>query len=220
MKKFVTLLLLVSMAFLTVSCTNTIKNLGKSEIDMVSDAIIASNTEYIQKLTLHLYEYNPDELRKATTPTSIEARLTQIVEYPTSRSYAELRYTTTTNTLRLFFDKDFKGDRVFALLIGIHSMLRFSYNNQTEFFMFDELDPQILYNSARNLETILAWLYLDTKQEESLLRFTTVTPENSFHNTMVKIIANQDLMAKIISQRTHRTVNRIVHGTAGIMLPI
>lgn len=219
MSKFVAFLSLAVVVALTASCAGALKNLGKSEVDMVIDAVIAENTEHISNLAVHLYSLNPEELTKTTPPVSLAERLTQIVEHPTDTAYAELENTTAVNTLRLFFNKDFNGDRVFALLIGIHSMLRFSYNNQTEFFMFDDMDPQALYNSARNLETVLERLYLEDEQGHVLLNVATLTPGNTFHNSMIKLISNQDLLAKITSQQTHRTINRIIHGTVGVMIP-
>ena len=45
---------------------------------------------------------------------------------------------------------------VAAFIAGMGSMLNAAFEEKTEFFMLDDLDPQKLYNSARNLE-IAAW---------------------------------------------------------------
>ena len=51
---------------------------------------------------------------------------------------------------------EFAGDRVFAFGVGLASMVFISYNEKTEFYLTDTLDPQKLYNSARNIE-VAAW---------------------------------------------------------------
>lgn len=56
----------------------------------------------------------------------------------------------------LAFKEDFAGDRVAAYIAGMATMILSAYGDKTEFFALDGLDPQKLYNSARNVE-IAVW---------------------------------------------------------------
>src|SRR5690606_37644297 len=53
------------------------------------------------------------------------------------------------------FRDDYTGDRVAALMAGLLSMVDAAFENKEEFFMFDSLDAQKLYNCARNIEIAL-----------------------------------------------------------------
>jgi hypothetical protein len=61
-----------------------------------------------------------------------------------------------TDAILLALRADFEGDRVAVFIAGMGGMLNAAFDEKTEFFMLDDLDPQKLYNSARNLE-IAAW---------------------------------------------------------------
>ena len=80
------------------------KNLGKSDIDMVTDINIEKLNEYIKILTVNLYEKNPQELAK-NPHLSIEQRLTQILEYPTNIAYKEIDYKQSTEAFRADFQQ-------------------------------------------------------------------------------------------------------------------
>ena len=54
--------------------------------------------------------------------------------------------------MRLAFEESYEGDRVLALIEGLRGMVLDAYNGQQEFYLLDELDPQKLYNAARNIE--------------------------------------------------------------------
>ena len=219
MTKLLLNILLIATISLSAACTTTITNLGKSEIDMVSDSFINTNTEYISKLAIQLYKYNPKELNKSSPSQTVEKRITQMSSQ-LDTSYAEINHTTATSTILLALDKHYSGDRVFALLRGIHSMLYYAYGGRTEVFMFDTLAPQPLYNSARNLEIVLIRLQTETYRGQTLLKMGPIMPKESAYNLLIKMVANQDIMVKLNETSSHRVVNRIVHSTAGLLLPV
>ncbi len=211
----------VSLALIFVpSCANInapIKKLGKSDIDLVTDMHINRLQEHIQELIVQLYERNPEELRK-TPQMTIEKRLVQILQHSTDIAYKETNYFNSVAAINLASDKDYEGDRVFSLFLGIGSMIRFSYNNQKEVFILDKLDPQKLYDSARNLEKII-WR-LRNEHGKALLELGPAHGKNSFEDIMTRMIAIQDMMAIIIADKSNRIINRVVYGTAGMLIPL
>ena len=100
-----------------------------------------------------------------------------------------------------------------------------SYNGKTEFYLTDSLDPQKLYNSARNIE-IAAWKLADARDARGkpLLVANEKTDDVanlSFEREFGKMIAYQDVMADVAAQRTNRVIRRIVQTLAtAVFLPI
>ena len=196
-----------------------LKNLGKSDIDLVSDLHIQALRTHIQDLALNLYSKNPDELGKVPN-LSLEERLAQILNHPTDVSYRELNYKHSVPAIELAFDRSYRGDRVFALLLGINSMLKFSYNNNDELFLLDELDPQQLYDSARNLERITWRIRNETKNGKALINLGTVHGQGTFEDSLNRMVSIQDMMAEIIASKTQRVVNKAIHGATSLLIPI
>ena len=79
-------------------------------------------------------------------------------------------------------------------------MIMKSYNYQSEFYMFDSVDPQKLYNAARNIE-IAVWKLghnVDSSGELFLYSNSLVTEEVvnlSYERLCGKLIATQDNIA-------------------------
>ncbi len=119
----------------------------------------------------------------------------------------------------------YSGDRVFAFGVGIASTVFLSYNGKTEFYLTDSLDPQKLYNSARNIE-IAAWKLANARNAggEPLLVSNEKTDDVanlSFEREFGKMIAYQDVMADVAAQRTNRVIRRVVQTLAtAVFLPI
>ncbi len=202
-----------------------VRNLAKSDIDMVADAHRAELDRLIRKLTIKLYKRNPRELAKVPRMT-INLRVQQIMASPPADGYPELQGRWGNSAMRLAFSRDYQGDRVFTLMVGIRSMISASFNNKHEFFLLDELDQQKLYNSARNLESV-AWQLNNLKdlRGEPLLLANGETKEGiknlSFERTLSKMIALQDMLASIIADTTNRTIKNVVHRAASMtFLPI
>ncbi|WP_420554385.1 hypothetical protein [Neptuniibacter marinus] len=203
-----------------------VKNLAKSDIDMVADVNIKEWHKLTKELTIKLYKRNPKELRKVEGMT-LSMRLEQL--FPTERlpnGFAELNYSDGITAVPLAFSDEFEGDRVFALMAGITGMLHAAYDGKKEIFILDDLDQQKLYNSARNLESI-AWHLNNRKDPSGQLYILSngISPEGisnySYERILGKLIGIQDLMADIIADKTSRTINRVVQGAASMtFLPI
>ena len=196
-----------------------LKNLAKSDIDLVTDAHIEETTNLLRELTVKLYQRNPSELLKAPPGTSLATRQQQLFDAPRVYSHPELFNRYGIDAMPLVFDPGFEGDRVFALMVGLAGMLHRAYNFQDEFFMLDDLDQQRLYDSARNVE-IIVWRLsnrMNEKGEPFLL--TNGLSEHkiynlSFERLFGKLIAHQDMMARIISDKTNRSINKAVFSIA------
>jgi hypothetical protein len=145
-----------------------IKNLAKSDMDLITDIHIAEIRDLTEQLIVKLYRRNPRELKKVSGMT-IEKRVAQLMttERP-DNGFRELGGMDGIALLPLAFSSEFEGDRVFALMAGVTGMISASYNHQLEFFLLDDIDQQKLYNSARNLEKI-AWLLNNEKDDNGQL---------------------------------------------------
>lgn len=196
------------------------KNLGKSEIDMVADLHVETVNQLARELAIKLYKRNPRELAKVPGMT-IERRLELLLNSPRLITHPELNNLYAEKAVPLAFDPAFQGDRVFALMVGITGMLHASYSYRDEFYMLNEMDQQKLYNCARNLEAV-AWRLNTYRQENGEPFLYANSPTNlSYERIMSKLIAHQDMMAKIVSDSSNRAINTVVHGIASTtLLPI
>jgi hypothetical protein len=225
MGKFYRILIFILMT-LSVACSNqnfSIKQIAKTDVDMVADIVLLETREELKQLLIKLYKRNPDQLARAPGMT-IERRL-EMISLDTGRLYfAELNDLQEIAAMDLAFSDDYHGDRVFALMVGLIGMVRHAYNYDNDFFIFDELDAQVLYNSARNIE-VMAWKLNNklTPQGKPYLITSTyngVVDNTSFERTYGKLINTQDIMAKIIADRDNRTINTVIKGTLSVFLPI
>ena len=101
-------------------------------------------------------------------------------------------------------------------MVGMVGMIRGSYNWQIEQFLFDSLDAQMLFNSARNLE-ILVWRLSNRRDARGeLLLLTNSRPGEednlSFERQFGKMIALQDMLAFIVASKVDRGISQMVRG--------
>ncbi len=195
----------------------SIRNIAKTDIDMVTDTHFKEMNTILKTLMVKLYRRNPREL-KIKSGQNIETRIEQLFGQSNSLVFEELDNQQGIDAMLLCFDPEFGGDRVFALMTGLTGMIRASYNNRNEFYMFDFLDPQKLYDSARNIE-ILVWRLSNKKNITGELFLLTNGVKNetvnlSFERLFGKIISIQDILAKIIGDMTNRTISRVVKTVA------
>ncbi|PCE65701.1 MULTISPECIES: hypothetical protein [Salinivibrio] len=198
-----------------------IKNLAKSDMDLITDIHIAEIRDLTEQLIVKLYKRNPRELRKVPGMT-IEKRVAQLMaEKRPENGFRELGGMDGIALLPLAFSSEFRGDRVFALMAGVTGMISASYNHQLEFFLLDDIDQQKLYNCARNLEKV-AWLLNNEKDShgELLLLSNGVgkngVPNYSYERLFSQMILIQDMMAVMVADSTNRHINQVVHSMASM----
>jgi hypothetical protein len=200
------------------------KNIAKADIDLVADAHLEEMDHLMAVLMVKLYKRNPRELDKVSNET-INSRLNSLFGNQTTLEFTELEYKRGVDALNQTFDPGFTGDRVFTMMTGLVSMVHHSYNWRDEFFMLDTLDQQKLYNSARNIE-ILVWRLSNKRNVDGelfLLTNSGVEEEVnlSYERLFGKMIALQDMMARITADKMNRTINLMVHGVAkAAFLPV
>lgn len=128
--------------------------------------------------------------------------------------------------IRIAFREDFAGDRVYAFVAGLQSMVNHAFDHRREYLLLDDLPTaQFIYNSARNLETAAyllrtlrnaagqPYLYADGIQDEIL--------NASYSQLMGEMIGLHDALATALAKKDQRTLNAVARGAASIVfLPV
>lgn len=193
-----------------------VRNLAKTDIDMVADAHYRETEALLKTLTVKLYKRNPRELHKVEGQT-IDYRVAEIFTMPGRLAFPELPVSGTA-AIELSVDPDYRGDRVFALMVGLTGMIRESYGYQTDFYLLSELDPQKLYHSARNIEIAL-WRLANARdglgQPLILTNSWRGSRQNlSYERLFGKLIALQDMMATVMAQKNQRMIKTVAQNVA------
>lgn len=197
--------------------------LAKSEVDVVAEVHLTQTLEYLRALMEALYDRNPGQWRRGDRPSrrfTVERvfRGTHVPDFP------DLRGTRSTASIALAFDPGYEGDRVLAFCAGLTSMIRAAYDDKSEFFVLDELDPQKLYNSARNVEIAAFKLYTERGPDGLPLLRALGPPDPggaSIERLFGLVIGQQDTLARIVAHRRNRTVRIIIQRLVGaVFLPI
>ena len=198
--------------------------IAKSDIDRVAEAHQREVFASLKLLTEKLYRRNPREWRKGGQ-ASLEAAVARIFEANHGWRFAELENRRGTDAIHLAFREDFAGDRVLAFVAGLGGMVQTAFNDKTELFLLDDLDPQALFNAARNVE-IAVWKLSNAQApggEPVLLSNEGAEKEKnlSFEREFGKIIGSLDLLSKIIADKTNRIVAKVFQNLAtAIFLPV
>ncbi len=199
-------------------------DLAKSDVDMVAEVQLASTMEYLQLLTEKLYKRNPKEWRKWGVASRDEA-LAKIFSSARLSGYPQLRGKRSAEAIKLAFADEYSGDRVLALAEGLRGMLLDAHNGKQAFYLLDELDPQKLYNMARNIE-IVVWRLSNAQSEQGQLFLVSnethgAVTNLSFERLFGKMIALQDSMARVVAETTNRRIKNIIQSMASaVFLPI
>ncbi len=197
--------------------------LAKTDIDRISESHRREAFASLKTLAEKLYRRNPREWRRAGH-ASMEAALNQLFDPQLAWRLPTLEGRRGVDAIAAGFRDDFQGDRVAALVGGMGGMLSAAFNGQAEFYVLDDLDPQKLYNSARNIE-IAAWKLANARDAAGnllLLSNEMQAPQNlSFEREFGKMIGNLDLLSKIIADKTNRTVVKVIQNMASaVFLPV
>ncbi|HDY83587.1 MAG: hypothetical protein DRQ65_04105 [Gammaproteobacteria bacterium] len=216
-------LLLILSIFLFACADYEIKNLVKSDIDLVADEFIAETRAAVRELVVKLYKRNPVQLQKNPGMT-IEGRLAQLRVHRHTLDFPELNDKQGINAMNIAFDPTFRGDRVFALMVGLGSMLREAYRYKAEMFLTDQLEPEVLLASARNVEVLL-WKLKNARKpngEHYLItyEYKGVVDNLSFERLFGRIIILQEMMARIADDANDRTVTGAVHAVSKVFMPL
>lgn len=200
-----------------------LKNLVKTDVDLVADEFIAESRRAVRELMVKLYKRNPDQLLRGDV-NSTDERLQQLRENAYELDFPELRGRQDIAAMNLAFAPDYQGDRVFALIVGLDSMLRQAYAYQPEMYFTDQLDAEVLLTSARNVEVLL-WKLKNARKpsgEHYLIthEYNGVVDNLSFERLFGKVIVLQEMMARVASDSSNRAVTTAVHAVSSVFIPL
>ncbi len=201
-----------------------IQDLVKSDVDLVTEVQLRLVISSLKQLTDKLYRRNPKELLKGRGATR-EAALERIFAADGGNGFPELDGKRAVESIRLAFDENYTGDRVLALMVGLKSMVLRAYDGKQSFYLTDELDPQKLYNVARNIE-IAVWMLSHNRDSRGELFIisneTNGEVDNlSYERLFGKLIALQDSSALIIAESSNRQIKTVIQTVASmVFLPI
>ena len=204
--------------------------LGKNDFDRMADVELAENIQSLRNLMLKLYKRNPHELAKSTADNA-EKMVEWVFEGDLQHhfKFKEIDNKQGTQAIFLAFDSSYQGDRVLPFIIGLQTMLLKAHNNKTEFYLTDKIEPQNIYNVARNIE-IAAWklsnardangnLYLLTNEINSK-EINDKDSNLSFEREFGKMIGRTDLYAISLAEKSQRLISRVMQSLAtAVFLP-
>lgn len=229
--------LLLAVVFLNSACSQhsarnegpekrnfSIKSLAKTDIDSVLEIHVREMRQYMGNLMVKLYRRNPRELKKSRYP-DIRKNIDRVFNQTHSWKFEELDHKKGVEAIYLTFDESYQGDRVFSFIVGLASMVMSSYEYKRRFYMLDTVDPQKLYNSARNIEIAVWKLEHDTDSGGEPFLYSNSLPgepENlSYERLFGKMIATQDNIAIIMADKTNRGIKKVIQQMAtAVFLPM
>lgn len=204
---------------------NAFHQLVKTDLDRLADIEYAENVSTLRLLMLKMYKRNPAEAQKSGLG-SPEQIATYVFEQVAVHhwQFDALGGAQDTAAIKLALNPQYSGDRVLALVVGIQSMLFRAHGNKSAFFLTDSIEPQSLYNAARNIE-IAVWKLTNAKNAQGeLLLLTNSQPGEmqnlSFEREFSKLIARTDLLALTLAEKSQRFISRLTQSiSAAPFLP-
>lgn len=199
-----------------------LQDVAKGNVDLMVESHQREVMQHLRTLTEKFYRRNPREYRKEGLE-SVDAAVARIFDQiPRWTQGADLATSNGVDRVQLAFRDDYTGDRVYALMGGLTAMFMTAFNGKTEFFLLDSLDPQKLYNTARNVE-VAAWKLgsARTPAGEPYLISNSIDPASlnlSFEREFGKVIGVQDALARFIADKTHRSIVWAIQ--TAVFLPI
>lgn len=216
------ILLLCAVLALT-GCANATfepRRLAQSDTQLVLEQVREQIDSELSQLMTKLYKRNPKYL--AASGKTLRMRQAQLLK---AMFYQELNEKRGVDAIRLAFDARFTGDRVFAYVYGLASMIDDSYDRKRSFYLLDRPSGQAIFNSARNLETALFLLRTQRDRSGQLyLLADGYEGDNlnaSFSVLHGRIAAKQDLVSDALGDSEQRTLNAVARSVAStVFLPI
>lgn len=185
------------------------RELVQSDSNRMATLAMKENLESLFVLMDKLYRRNPAQWRK--TAESREAAMTYVrIAVLERQPWHELQDRRDVAALSLALQPEFAGDRVAAFIYAAADMLITAHGGRTSFTLIDGLDPQNVFNAARNLESA-NWILNTRKSADGkpLLLSNQIADEQrnlSFEREMGKIIGRLDLIANYTTERYRRAV--------------
>lgn len=202
---------------------SAISQIAKNDFDRLADVEIRENTASLRLLMTKLYKRNPLELKKSTSG-SVDEMVTWVFEGKHQWQFEEINKLQETEAIFLAFNPQYQGDRVLPYIVGLYTMLLKAHGGKTEFYFVDNIDPQSLYNVARNIE-IAAWKLSNARDQQGKLYLLSNEINEkernlSFEREFGSIIGRTDLYAIALAEKSQRMISRVLQNMAtAIFLP-
>lgn len=195
----------------------TLNQLGKSDFDRMADVEMRENTESLKTLMVKLYKRNPQELKK-TTSSPLEKMVDWVFDGDHNWQFDSIQNKQGTDAIFLAFKPEYEGDRVLPFIVGLQTMMITAHGGKTEFYLPDNIDPQKVYNAARNVE-IAAWKLSNARDANGKLYLLTNEINEkernlSFEREFGKIVGRTDLFAISLAEKSQRFITRIIQNLA------
>lgn len=184
----------------------------QSNVDRMATLAMRDNLSSLYQLMDKLYQRNPREWRKTGLPNreAAEQAIHQAIE--SDQPLPQLGGRRDVAALSYALGEDFKGDRVGAFIYALGSMLVTAHGGRTEFYLSDSLDPQFVYNAARNVEKA-AWMLAQRRDSEGRpLLLSNEGGNLSYAVEFGKMTARLDLLAHVLEERFRRIGVNYAHG--------
>jgi hypothetical protein len=199
--------------------------LVKNDFDRMADVELAENTQSLKTIMLKLYKRNPNQLVKSTTDNA-EKMVAWVFDGELQHhwKFKDIDNKQGTEAIFLAFDTNYQGDRVLPFVVGLQTMLLKAHGDKTEFYLTDKIEPQRIYNVARNIE-IAAWKLSTARDANGNLYLLTNEISDKDHNLSFerefgKIIGRTDLYAITLAEKSQRLISRVVQSLAtAVFLP-
>lgn len=196
------------------------RRLAQSDTQLIIERVRHQLDEDLDTLIGKLYARNPIFLNRSGFTLPERRRMLR-----DARFYAELNDARSTEAVRLAFNDDFGGDRVFAFVYGLASMIDESYGRKREFYLLDGPSGQFIFNSARNIDTATFLLRTQTRSNGTPYLHADGYQGDilnaSFSQLLGRLSAKQDVVADMLGDGNQRQVNAVARGVfTTVFLPI
>ena len=186
-----------------------VQEVWQSDSNRIVALAMHENLDSLWRLADKLYQRNPVEWRK-TADTRMKA-VVQIRNAVLRRqAWQPLKGKRDAEALSLALSAGFQGDRVAAFIYAVADTIVAAHGNKVHFTLLDSIQPQHVYNAARNME-IANWILNSRRNEEGkpLLLSNQLDGDGhnlSFEREIGKIIGRLDLVANFGTEKFRRSV--------------
>lgn len=198
---------------------SSISQLVKNDMDRMADIEMRENTQSLRNLMTKLYKRNPHELQKSTSD-NVEKMVDWVFEGDRDWKFEAINNVQDTDAIFLAFNPDYEGDRVLPFIVGLQTMLIKAHGGKSEHFLTDSIDPQHIYNVARNFE-VAAWKLSTARDAQgNLYLITNQIGDNnnlSFEREFGKMIGRTDLYAIALAEKSQRLISRVVQSLSTLL---
>jgi len=196
--------------------------LAKSDSDRMADVEISENMQSLRSLMIKLYKRNPHEITKSTSDNA-DKMVKWVFEGEKQHHYQfiEIENKQGIEAIFLAFKPEYTGDRVLPFIVGLQTMLLQAHGGKTDFYLTDTINPQSIYNVARNIE-IAAWKLSNARDAKGALYLLTNEMNEkdknlSFEREFGKMIGRTDLYAITLAEKSQRLISRVMQNLATAM---